>query len=234
MSKTEEKQRNVVIPGEVIVKGSEYLPGEGTEKKGEEIIAIRYGLAEERNRLVKVIALSGIYEPRKGNIVIGKVEDITFNGWIVDIGIADNAFLSLSEVPKYVAKGGLSEVLDIGDMVVAKISNIGGRGADLTIKSRGLGKIDGGIIIHINSNKVPRVIGKEGSMINLIKNETGCNITVGQNGLVWIKGDRVEDELFVKKAIEFISKKSYLNGLTEEVKKWFEQEKPGKSLKEKK
>ncbi len=228
---SKDNKRTPVIPGEVIAKGSEYLPGEGTEKRGEEIVANRYGLAEENNRLVKVIAISGIYEPRKGNIVIGKVENITFNGWVIDIGIADNAFLSLSEVPRYVAKGNLSEVLDIGDMVVAKISSISGRGVDVTLKSRGLGKIEGGMIAKLNSNKVPRVIGKEGSMIKLIKEETGCNITVGQNGLVWIKGDKIEDELFVRKAINFISDNSYLEGLTEEVKKWFEQEKGNKENK---
>lgn len=223
----ENKERTPVIPGEVIAKGSDYLPGEGTEKQGEEIVSIRYGLAEERNRLVKVIALSGVYEPRKGNIVIGKVENITFNGWIMDIGIADNAFLSLSEVPRYVAKGGLAEVLDIGDMVVAKITSVSGRGVDVTLKSRGLGKIEGGIISKINSNKVPRIIGKEGSMINMIKEKTGCNITVGQNGLVWIKGDKIEDELFVRKAINFISENAHSTGLTEEVKNWFEEESKG-------
>ena len=74
----EKIERRIVIPGEVIVKGENYLPGEGTEKKGDEIITMRYGLAEESNRLVKVIALSGTYQPRRGNIIIGKVENITF------------------------------------------------------------------------------------------------------------------------------------------------------------
>jgi len=166
--------RKVVIPGETIVRGEDYLPGEGTEKKGEEIIATRYGLAEEINRLIKVIALSGVYQPRKGNVIIGKVENITFNGWILDMDSPIGAFLSLTEVPRYVDKSGLSEVMDIGEMVVAKIIGVNTRGIDLTIKSRGLGKIDEGLIVKINSNKVPRVIGKEGSMINLIKKEAGC------------------------------------------------------------
>ena len=133
--------------------------------------------------------------------------------------------MPLSEVPRYVNKEGMSEVFDIGDMMVAKIFGVNGRGIDLTIKSRGLGKIEDGIIIKINSNKVPRVIGKEGSMINIIKNETGCEVTVGQNGLIWIKGDRIEDELFVKKAITFVTDKSFTSGLTEEIQKWFEKEK---------
>jgi len=222
-------ERKIVIPGEVIVKGENYLPGEGTEKRGDEIVTTRYGLAEESNRLVKVIALSGIYQPRRGNIVIGKVENITFYGWVIDLDSPESAFLPLQEVPKYVNKDRLSDILDIEDMIVAKIIGVTNRGIDLTIKSRGLGKIDEGIIIKINSNKVPRIIGKEGSMINLIKKESGCNITVGQNGLIWIKGNKIEDELLVKKAIMFVSDKSIVSGLTEEIKKWFEKEKKQKT-----
>ena len=218
-------ERKIVIPGEVIVKGENYLPGEGTEKRGDEIVTTRYGLAEESNRLVKVIALSGIYQPRRGNIVIGKVENITFYGWVIDLDSPEGAFLPLQEVPKYVDKDRLSDLLDIEDMIVAKIIGVTNRGIDLTIKSRGLGKIDEGIIIKINSNKVPRIIGKEGSMINLIKKESGCNITVGQNGLIWIKGDKIEDELLVKRAIMFVNEKSFTSGLTEEIKEWFEKEK---------
>jgi len=222
---TKEKiERRIVIPGESIVKGENYLPGEGTEKKGDEIVTIRYGLAEESNRLVKVIALSGIYQPRRGNIIIGQVENITFYGWVIDLDSPEGAFLPLQEVPKYVDKDRLNDIFDIGDMIVAKIIGVTNRGIDLTIKSRGLGRIDEGIIIKINSNKVPRVIGKEGSMINLIKKESDCNITVGQNGLIWIKGDKIEDELLVKKAIMFVSEKSFTSGLTDEVKKWFEKE----------
>lgn len=217
--------RKIVIPGEVIEKGNDFLPGEGTEKRGEEIVAMRYGLAEESSRLVKVIPLSGVYQPRRGNVVIGKVEMLTFNGWVIDIGTAENAFLSLTEVPKFVNKDSLDEVMDIGDMAVIKIVGVNKRGIDVTIKSRSLGKIEEGIIMTVNPNKVPRIIGKEGSMINLIKDNTECNITVGQNGLVWIKGDKIEDELHAKNAIIFVTEKSFSSGLTDEVQKWFGEKK---------
>jgi len=213
--------RQIVIPGEIISKDDKYLPGEGTEKRGENIVALKYGLLEEYDKLVKVIPLSGTYFPRGGNVVIGKVEMITFNGWVINIGSAENGFLSLSEVPGYVNKKGLGDVMAIGDMVVAKIWNINNRGIDLSIKSRDLGKIDDGLIININSNKVPRVIGKEGSMVKIIKDETGCSITVGQNGIIWIKGENLEKELLAKNAILFVAEKSFLPGLTEEIKKWF-------------
>ena len=217
--------RKVVIPGEVIAKGADYLPGEGTEKRGEEIVAIKFGLSEEFNKLIKVIPLSGGYQPRRGNIVIGKVDNITFNGWVIDLGVANSGFLPVSEVPKYVNKNDLEEVLDFGDMVVAQISEINKRGIDLTIRSRGLGRLDRGIIMEVNPNRVPRVIGKEGSMISLIKGKTGCRITVGQNGLIWIDGDKVEDELFAKKAIMHVAENSFVSGLTDEMNKWFDKEK---------
>ena len=217
--------RQIVIPGEVIASGDKYLPGDGTEKRGNDIVAVKYGLMEESNNLVRVIPLSGVYIPRRGNVVIGKVENITFNGWVVDIGTAESSFLPISETPRFVSKDGLEEVLDIGDMVIAKINEINKRGIDLTIRMRGYGRIEDGLIIKVNSNKVPRVIGKEGSMVSIIKDETKCEITVGQNGLIWIQGKSVEDELFAKKAINFIAENSFVEGLTEEVKRWFEGEK---------
>ncbi|MBS3076586.1 RNA-binding protein, partial [Candidatus Pacearchaeota archaeon] len=67
----EENKRQVVIPGEIINSGVDFLPGEGTEKRGDDIVSLRYGLSEEKNNLVKVIPLSGTYIPRRGNVVIG-------------------------------------------------------------------------------------------------------------------------------------------------------------------
>lgn len=219
---TDESSRKVVIPGEIIETGNDYLPGEGTVKQGENIVAMKFGLAEETNNLVKVIPLSGVYLPRRGNVVIGRVENITFNGWVVDVGTAEGAFIPLTEVPRFVNKNELDEVMDIGDMVVAKIMGVNQRGIDLTVKIRGLGRIDEGLIFKINPNKVPRVIGKEGSMIKLIKDETGCNITVGQNGYIWIQGEKIENELNAKEAVLFITERSFIKGLTEELKKWFD------------
>lgn len=213
--------RKIVIPGEMIIEGEDYLPGDSTEKRDGKIFALKYGLAEEQNNLIKVIPLSGVYNPRRGNMVIGKIEMITANGWVIDIGAADNAFLSMMEVPKYVNKDAMEEVFDIGDMILAKIWAINRRGIDLSTKTRGAGKVNEGLIFEVNPNKVPRIIGKEGSMIKIIKENTGCDITVGQNGVVLVKGKDIDSEVFARKAIHFIEEKSYVQGLTEEVTKWF-------------
>ena len=51
------------------------------------------------------------------------------------------------------------------------------------------------------------------------------NITVGQNGFIWISGSKVEDELFAKKAILYVAENSLMSGLTDEMKNWFVEEK---------
>ena len=66
-------EKTIVIPGEIIKEGEDYLPGEGTRREGKSIIASRFGLKDEQNRLVRVIPLSGVYIPRRGNLVIGSV-----------------------------------------------------------------------------------------------------------------------------------------------------------------
>ena len=219
------KERKIVIPGEVISENSAILPGEGTRKEDNKIISERYGLLEESGKLMKVIPVSGVFIPRRGNVVIAKVTDISFNGWMTDVNSAYSSFLPVSEVPRYIDKNHLTDFLEIGDFFSAKINSVKQKGIDLTMDSRGLNKLEGGIIIFINPNKVPRVIGRAGSMISLIKEETNSKITVGQNGLVWIKADKVEDELLAKKAINFVTKRSTVSGLTDKVQEFLKGEK---------
>ena len=216
------KERRVVVPGEIISEKSDFLPGECTCKEGNNIVAERYGLLEESGNLIKVIPLSGVFIPRRGNVVICQVKDISFNGWMVDVNSAYSSFLPVAEVPRYIDKNHLTDFLEIGDFFNAKISSVKQKGIDLTLDGRGLGKLEGGMIIFINPNKVPRVIGRAGSMISLIKEKTNSKITVGQNGLVWIKADNIEDELLAKKAIFFVAEKSFVSGLTDKVKEFLE------------
>ncbi len=218
-------ERKIVVPGETIVSGEDFLPGEGARREDENVLASRFGLAEVSGRVVKVIPLFGAYIPRRGNVVIGRVTDLTMRGWIIDIDSASNAFLTVEEYPKYVNKNEMDQHLKIGDTVVAKIWTINQRGIDLSMKSRGLGKLENGFIFRIIPARVPRVIGREGSMINLIKERTGCTITVGQNGWVWIKGNDIDSEIKARKAIEFVSDKVHVDGLTEKMEGFFEENK---------
>ncbi len=86
------------------------------------------------------------------------------------------------------------------------------------MKERGLHKLNGGQIIEIQPIKVPRVIGKKGTMISMIKKYTGCRIIVGQNGRIWIDGntDGVEK---ATRAIRKIEAEAHTKGLTIRIEK---------------
>lgn len=217
------KKRKIVVPGEVIVSGEDFLPGDGTRREGDNVVASRFGLAEESGRVVKVIAITGAFIPRRNNVIIGRVTNIVFNGWIADIDSASSGFLPIDESPRFINKSEMNQFLAIGDVVSAKIWSVNNRGTDLTLKGKGLGKLEGGFIFRVSPNRVPRVIGREGSMINLIKEKTGCNISVGQNGWIWIRGQDMDSEIRARKAIEFVTDKVYIEGLTEKMEAWFQE-----------
>jgi len=213
------KERKLVVPGEVIEEGDDYLPGDFTRKEGNKVIANRYGLVEHNGRVIKIIPISGVFEPRRGNNVIGRVEDITFSGWMMDIGGPYSAFLPLMECPRFINRNNIDEFAGIGDIMAVKIAGVKKGGIDLTLKFRGLGVLEDGRLIKINPHKVPRVIGKEGSMINLIKDSTKTEINVGQNGYIWIKGD-LAGENKAEEAIQLIVRESISYGLTEKIEKF--------------
>jgi exosome complex component RRP4 len=211
------KKRRVVIPGEIIVSGEDFLPSEGARREGNDVVASRFGLAEEAGRVVRVIPITGAFVPRRNNVVLGRVVDITFYGWLVDIDCASSGFLPVDESPRFINKNEMDQFLAIGDVVAAKIFSVKPKGIDLTMKGKGLGKLEDGFMFRVSPTRVPRVIGKEGSMINLIKERTGCNITVGQNGWIWVKGQSTDQEVRARKVIEFITEKIHSSGLTEKV-----------------
>jgi len=221
-------KKEIVIPGEIISKGNDFLPGDWTMKQGENIIATRIGIVEKYDKLIKIIPISGVYIPRGGNVVIGEIKDLTMNGWMVNIGGPYSAFLPLRECPGFIEESEMENVYGIGDLIVTRIFDVRRTSVDLTMKSRerGLGKIQNGIVVRVNPHRVPRVIGKEGSMIKMIKDASNCYITVGQNGLIWINGDDIEKQAFAKRIVEYIVDNTTTEGLTEKVEKWIAENKP--------
>ena len=89
----------------------------------------------------------------------------------------------------------MTKILDVGDTIIAKIVDLDRRRTPiLSILGRDLGKARDGFIIKITPSKIPRLIGKKGSMINMILQETRCQVTIGQNGRILISGKNREDD----------------------------------------
>ncbi|MEK6856391.1 MAG: exosome complex RNA-binding protein Rrp4 [Nanoarchaeota archaeon] len=213
------KEKEFVIPGDVIAEGIDYLPAGGVFREKDEIIAEQIGIVNVDNRLIRLIPLTGIYRPRPGDVVIGQVVNIGFNGWSIDMGFSNLALLSVRDATSEFIerKSDLSRFFDFDDYIVSKISNVGkGNLIDLTMKGHGLDKLHNGRIIDVNPSKIPRIIGKQGSMINTLKSLSNCMMQVGQNGKVWISGENCEKLI---EAIRLIERESHTHGLTEKIEK---------------
>jgi exosome complex component RRP4 len=218
------ENKSVVVPGEVLCEDMGFLPGPGTYRAGERIYAERLGLANIDGRSIKIIPLSGKYMPKRDDVIICKVVDITLNGWRLETNSAYSAMLGLKEATSdFIQRGAdLTQIYGIGDYVMAQVINVTSQKlVDVSMRGPGLRKIKGGRIIEVNPYKVPRIIGKQGSMISMIKQELDCNILVGQNGLVWIYGEPLNEQKAIE-SIRKIEQESHISGLTERMKDYLQ------------
>ena len=210
------EKKQLVTPGELLAEG-DYLPGENTFVEAGKIYASRIGLVDRDNKKVNVVALRAFYVPKMGDIVIGSVIEVGFNGWTVDIKAPYTAMLRASDVlsrPFKPQNDELSAVLNAGDLIVAKIASYDrAHDPQLTVGEPGLGKITRGQILHVTPTKIPRVIGRKGSMISMIKQETNCQIILGLNGVILVTGKTLEDEELAIAAIRKIEEESHTSGL---------------------
>ncbi len=211
--------RKQVIPGDVIASG-DYRVGSFVERRGNDFIALRVGLAEIMRNDVKVIPLSGPYIPRSEDQVVGKVVDVTGYGWELDInscfkGYLPGQFVFGREFSP--ATHDLSSRFRVGDLVLAKIASFDrSRDPQISIRGPGLGKIPSGELVQISATKVPRLIGRKGYMINMIARETNTDLKVGQNGWVVLDGPP-EGVIKAIKAIRMIEEEAHMADLTQKV-----------------
>ena len=222
------EKKQLVTPGELLAEG-DYLAGENTYMEQNKIYASRIGLVDTDNKKVNVVALRAFYVPKMGDIIIGSVVEVGFNGWTVDIKSPYTALLRASDVlsrPFKPQNDELSQVLNAGDLIVAKIASYDrAHDPQLTVGEPGLGKITRGQILHVTPTKIPRIIGRKGSMISMIKQETGCQIILGVNGVILVTGKNLEDEELAITAIKKIEEESHTSGLTDRVTQLLKQSK---------
>jgi exosome complex component RRP4 len=211
--------REIVIPGEVLGDTKEKKSGYGTFSEDGKIISKFLGIPKDSSGYLSVVPFSGVYVPRRQDKLIGFVTSVEKVGWVVDINSPWTSFLSLSEgVDEFVdlKRTNLRRFYDVGDVIYAQVSDVRGSDVQLTMKTPIARKLRGGITVKITPSKVPRLIGTKGSMINTIKEKTKTIIRVGQNGVVWISGEKVDKAI---KAVKLIEEKSHMVGLTDEITK---------------
>ncbi|MBN2330506.1 MAG: RNA-binding protein [Candidatus Aenigmarchaeota archaeon] len=209
--------RDFVAPGDKLVESMEFLPGKNCFREGNGVFAKRLGLVSVQGRVLSVIPLNGVYMPNRDDMVIGEVTDVQSNGWVIDIQCPYQAYLPLSGVRGYIDsnKTDISKIYGVGDVIYGKIKMVNSMmSVHISMFDRICRKFSGGRVIRVNPAKVPRIIGKSGSMIDMIKSRTGCYVVVGQNGTIWLEGDK---ESFVIDVIRYIEENSASEGLTNKI-----------------
>jgi len=242
-----EPTRDLVVPGEILTEDVEhFLPGRGTilNEQKNKIISLNIGLKNIQKNYINVIPLRGFYTPRPGDKVIALVVDKNPVKYKCDINSRDFALLKPKNTMKrskikFRGGGGQERVDDsstekysIGDILVAKVISADRLNKpELTTVGKYLGKKSNGIVISIDPPKIPRVIGRSGSMIKLLKNLTKCNIFVTQNGRIWLKGDDISHETLLIDSIRKIEKEAHTVGLTDRMSEFIENEKKKRGIK---
>jgi exosome complex component RRP4 len=211
------KQRKIVIPSQFLGNIQEKKAGRGTFVEKGKIYSEIIGILNINSNYINVIPLKGIYEPVVDDFVIGIVIEAMSSSWLIDINAAYPALLHVNEVPWDVEFGETDRYLNYSDVIMAKILQVDKeKKLQVTLKDRNLHKEKRGYLINVEPQKIRRIIGKKGSMINLLKKYTKCRIFVGQNGRIWIDGD--EDGINkVINSIKMIEDEALSFGLTNKI-----------------
>lgn len=218
--------REIVVPGDVLSTRGE-KGGDNTYERDGKLYAAILGVKNYSQNGISVMPIGGVYMPSTGDTVIGIINDIAASNWMVDISAPYPAPLHVNEVPWKVEFGDTSKYLNVGNAVLLKILMVDeSKKIQVTMNDSGLRKLDGGMIVDVPYCKVSRIIGKSGSMIQMLKNMTDCRIFIGQNGRIWIDGDDENAEVAAD-AIRYIEENSQKGNLTEKVKALIEERLPG-------
>ena len=216
-------QDKFVIPGDIII-ADDCRPGQNVILEGNRVMSTAIGFSEIKDNLVNVTPLTGLYTPKTDDLVIGKIISHNALSWQVDINSYYSGILTASDIfgkDYSPSRDDLSLKLNTGDIVLARIANVGSRDPLITIIGENLGKIDSGELVKISSAIIPQLTD---SIIQIIEENTNANITVGQNGLVILKCDNSTGLTKAIKSIKMFGMMSNNVSIEEKIKKFLDED----------
>mgnify|MGYP001190969116 FL=1 len=216
-------ENQFVLPGDVIATG-DYRPEQNVTLDGDRLVSTAIGFSEINDDLVTVYPLTGFYNPNIDDLVIGKIISHNALSWEVDINSYYSGILLASDIfgkDYSPSKDDLSLKLNVGDIVLARVANMGSRDPLITIAGENLGPIDSGELVKISSAITPQLTD---SIIQIIEENTNANITVGQNGLVVLKCDNSTGLTKAIKSIKMFGMMSNNVSIEEKIKKFLDED----------
>ncbi len=201
--------KKIVIPGELITDQLKKL-GSNVYLENNKIYSSVIGLLSDSSNIVSVIPLNGPYTPLEGDGIIAVVKDEVLNGYILEYNSFDDCFLTKSSINKELA---------IGTVIFLRIKKITDNGS---LEFDNINILPKAKVFQTSPVKIPRLIGKNESMLNLFKEYLGGNIVIGKNGWVWYNSVNI---FLAERAFSLVVKNSQKSNLTNSVKEFFEKNK---------
>ncbi|MFH1199668.1 MAG: hypothetical protein V1708_01225 [Candidatus Micrarchaeota archaeon] len=194
---------DIVVPGELAYDAPHRFDGSFIDngKTYVSVVSVRYG--------DKIVALKGKYKPLVGDYVVGIVEEVKFAGYEINLNSPYQGMISSKETREQFA---------VGDVVSSVVRSVDEVNEALLVEPR---KLYGGRLLEIESVKIPRVIGRNSSMVSLLEQFTKSKIFVGKNGRVYLKDGNLALAVL---AILKISKEAHLPGLTDRMNAFLAEE----------
>ena len=212
--------RSLVLPGDILETKSK--PGWGIFRSEGIVHSSVLGYSSDRSGYVNVNPITGRYNPKVGDKIVAICVETGPSVWRMDIGSSFNSTLHHSESGWKVPFGDTARFLAIGDAIWAEVFMVDAAGShQISLKKDDCRKLYSGTVVKLDPTNVPRVIGKQGSMITTIREKTQTRIQIGQNGYIWIDG-KGEDIALAQKAVEMINRESTSKGLTKKIEKLLE------------
>ena len=118
-------EKEIVVPGEQIAEGVNFIAGNGVNKLGTKILAGRLGVLSVDGKMLRLMPLSGRYIPKYDDRIIGKVIDVLMTGWRLDINSPYSSVLTLKDASSdFIQRGAdLTQYYDLGEWIICKITN---------------------------------------------------------------------------------------------------------------
>ena len=208
------------MPGDLLETKSK--PGSGIFRRDGRVHASVLGYSSDQSGYMNVNAIAGRYTPKVGDKIVAICVETGPSVWRMDIGASFNSTLHHSESGWKVPFGDTARFLTIGDAIWAEVFMVDAAGShQISLKKDDCRKLYSGTIVKMGPTNVPRVIGKQGSMITAIREKTQTRILIGQNGNIWIDG-KGNDIATAQKAIEMIDNEANSKGLTKKIEKLLE------------
>ncbi|MBO7719154.1 MAG: hypothetical protein J6S29_03265 [Methanosphaera sp.] len=209
------ENKEVVFPGSLLTDNNLKI-GNGTFKDNGKIFSNIMGFVYFESDSVHVIPFKDSYNPKYGDLVIGRVTNSSYSSWAIDLNTTYHGYLPTSELYDDNQQS-IYSIINVKDILLLRVANVDEiNRIKLTIRSHGLGKFNQGVIKKVKQPTIHFLSEENVFIISLIEKYLNTDVIVAKNGLIWINAKR-ENISKVVEIIDYIDKNPFMHNLVKKV-----------------